>query len=72
MVAILTNSPVQHVWDMSIGQIMRYAAAGKNLLPLINPFAGGEEKSTRIDLNDPAQASAFSRHIAPSLGLRRG
>lgn len=44
-VAIATNSPLPVVWDMTLGQIQRYADSAKSVLPLLNPFAEAPKKA---------------------------
>lgn len=42
MVAALTHTPLPDVWNMTLGQITRYAKILPKLLQIANPFAGGE------------------------------
>lgn len=54
MVAALTHTPLPDVWNMTLGQITRYAKILPKLLQIANPFAGGDPDADRPGGDLPA------------------
>lgn len=58
MVAALTHTPLPDVWNMTLGQITRYAKILPKLLQIANPFAGGGDEDAR-----PSPTSASGEEV---------
>jgi len=53
MVALVTHTPEPTVWRYTMRQIMERVRALPALMPLINPFAAGDESEKQKPLTDP-------------------
>ena len=63
MVAALTHTPLPDVWNMTLGQITRYAKILPKLLQIANPFAGGEGEGAGDGESRPRPTSASGEDV---------
>ena len=56
----MLHTPLSEIWDMSLGQIIRYSRTLPTVAGLLNPFAaGGDEKPKTI--TDPDAIRAWAK-----------